>query len=62
MKKKDRKIGTMIKRHKVNSELKKVVDQQENVEDVEELTMTAYQNKNDQGWVKVEIPYRKEKI
>jgi hypothetical protein len=62
MKKKDRKIGTMIKRHKVNSELKKVVDQQENVEDVEELTMTAYQNKNDQGWVKVEIPIIKKKI
>jgi len=39
--------------------LKKVVDQEE---DAEELTITAYQNKNGQGWRKVEIPIKKKKI
>ena len=59
MTKEERKLEKKLERHKVHSELKKVVDQEE---DVEELTIIAYQNKNDQGWQKVEISYRKKKI
>jgi uncharacterized protein (DUF3084 family) len=59
MKKKDRKTEIKLERHKVRSELKKVVDPDE---DSEEIIITAYQNKNGQGWEKVEILYRKKKI
>lgn len=47
-----------MERHKINSELKKVIDTKMNTEDVEEdlSTLTVYQNKNGEGWVKVEIP------
>lgn len=60
MNKEDRKLETKLERHKVHSELKKVVDQKE--DDIEETTITAYQNKNNQGWVKIEIPWKKKKI
>ena len=59
MRKKDRKIDVKLERHKVHSELKNMVDQEK---DIEESTMMAYQNKNNQGWVKVEIPIIKKKI
>lgn len=58
MKKEEKKLDKRIERHKVNSELKKIVDQEE---DVEEVTFTAYQNKNGEGWKKVEIPIKKKK-
>lgn len=59
MTKEEKKLEKKLERHKVHSELKKVVDQEE---DAEELTITAYQNKNGQGWRKVEIPIKKKKI
>lgn len=59
MTKEEKQLEKRLERHKVNSELKKVVDQDENVE---ELTITAYQNKNGEGWRKVEIPWKKKKI
>lgn len=53
-----------MERHKINSELKKILDTKMDIEDVEEdlSTMSVYQNKSGEGWVKVEIPYQKQKI
>ena len=59
MTKEERKLEKKLERHKVNSVLKEIVDQEK---DVEELIITAYQNKNGQGWTKVEIPITKKKI
>lgn len=59
MKKAEKKLEKRLERHKVNSELKKVVDQQE---DTEEITIIAYQNKDDKGWKKVEIPITKKSM
>lgn len=59
MTKEEKKLEKRLERHKVSSELKKVVDQKE---EVEELTITAYQNINGEGWRKVEIPWKKKKI
>lgn len=59
MNKAERKLEKRLERHKVNSELKKVIDQDA---DVEEITITDYQNKNNRGWVKIEIPWKKKKI
>ena len=55
---KEKKLEKQLERHKVHSELKKVVDQNE---DVEEITITAYQNINNEGWRKVEIPFKRKK-
>jgi len=53
-----------MERHKINSELKKIIDTKKDLEEIEDevSTMTVYQNKNGEGWVKVEIPYQKQKI
>jgi hypothetical protein len=59
MTKEERKSERRLKRYKIRSEMKRVVDQKE---DTEDIVLTAYQNKNDQGWVKVEISYKKKKI
>lgn len=59
MNKETKKLEKRLERHKVNSELKKVIDQEE---DVEEVTFTTYKNKNNKGWHKVEIPIKKKKM
>ena len=58
MKKKEKKLEKKLERHKVHSILKEVVDQKE---DVEEITITVYQNINNRGWQKVEIPFKRKK-
>ncbi len=63
-KKEIRKAEKRMERHKVNLELKKILDAKKDLEEIEDevSTLTVYQNKNGSGWVKVEIPYKKQKI
>lgn len=53
-----------MERHKINSELKKIIDTKPDAENVDEdiSIIYAYQNKNGEGWKKVEIPMNKQKM
>ncbi len=53
-----------MERHKINSELKKIIDTKKDLDEVDDdiSNTSVYQNKNGEGWIKVEIPYKKQKI
>ena len=59
MKKKNIKV-TRIERHIVNSELKKVIDQNSVPELIsEETTLTICQKKDGGNWEMVDVPYKR---